>query len=152
MKVEGFSTSDFRSDVRDPLPGDLTWYLAEIERRDLNELFVISSGDWTDISGGTFRLLDVVSRLKLSSEDLDTQRIVNDIAKKTEFLDSGNEFDTRFIAVTNCPDLSGPFTFIEGNRRSVALCARRDIVARQIFVGTSPSIVDYTWARKSFST
>lgn len=49
MRVEGFSYSDFRRDIRDPLPGDLVWYLAEIEERDIGRLFIILSCDWTDI-------------------------------------------------------------------------------------------------------
>lgn len=150
MKVENFNDLDFRSDIRGPLPGDLSWYLAEIEEKDINQLFIISSGDWTDISGGTFRVIDVVRRLYIQSSNPDTQRICNDIQEKIKFLDSGGEFDTRLIAVTNCPELKGPFTFIEGNRRSVTLCARKDIVGCHIFLGTSPAIRDYGWAHKSF--
>jgi hypothetical protein len=151
MRVENFANSDFRSDIRDPLPRDLSWYLVEIEEKDLNQLFIISSGDWTDISGGTFRVIDVVSRLNLQSSNPDTQRISSDIRKKMEFRDSGGVFDTRLIAVTNCPEMKGHFTFIEGNRRSVTLCARKDIVGCQIFVGASPAIINYGWAKKSFS-
>ena len=151
MSIENCSNLDFRSDIRDPLPEDLTWYLAEIEEEDLNRLFIISSDDWTDISGGTFRVLDVVNRLNLRSENPDTQRIINDIRKKMKFLDSGGELDTRLIAVTNCPDLGGPFTLIEGNRRTVTFCVRKAIVGCQIFVGTSPAIISYGWARQSFS-
>ncbi|MBI5938325.1 MAG: hypothetical protein HY850_10825 [Betaproteobacteria bacterium] len=150
MRVENFDYLDFRSDIRGPLPEDLTWYLAEIEEKDINQLFIISSSDWADITGGTFRVADVVGRLHLQSSNPDTQRLSEDIQKKMMFLEAGGELDTKLIAVTNCPELKGPFTFIEGNRRSVALSARMDIVGRRIFVGTSPAIKDYGWAKKSF--
>lgn len=150
MRVENHNKLDFRSDIRGPLPEDLSWYLAEIEEKDLNQLFIISSADWTDISAGTFRVIDVVNRLYFQSSLDDTQRIRKDIQEKIKFLDSGGVFDTKLIAVTNCPELKGPFTFIEGNRRSVALYERMNIVGCQIFVGTSPEIKNYKWAQKSF--
>lgn len=150
-RVEGFDYPDFRNDIRSPLPEDLTWYLAEVEEEDIDRLFIISSSDWTDITGGTFRVADVVKRLQRQSSNSDTQRLSEDIQKKIMFLDAGGELDTKLIAVTHCPELTGPFTFIEGNRRSVALCARLDLVGRRIFVGTSPAIKHYTWAKKSFS-
>lgn len=150
MKVENFTNFNFRSDIRNPLPKDLTWYLAEIEEEDLNQLFIISSGDWADISDGTFRVLDVVSRLNLRSDNPDTQRIANDIHKKVEFLNTGRKLDTQLIAVTNSPDLDGPFTIIEGNRCSVALCVCTAIVGCQIFIGTSSDIINYKWAKKSY--
>lgn len=151
MRVEGFAYPDFRGDIRGPLPGDLAWYLAEIEDKDVDRLFIISSIDWTDITGGTFRVTDTVGRLHLQSSNPDTQRLSKDIRKKMTFLDVGGELDTRLIAVTNCPELTGPFTLIEGNRRSVAFCAREELVGRRIFVGVSSAIRDYRWAKKSFS-
>lgn len=150
-KIENHSELNFRSDIRDPLPENLTWHLAEIEEKDLNQLFIISSSDWTDISGGTFRVIDIVNRFNLPSDNLDTQRITKDIRKKIEFLKCGNELDTKLISVTNSPNLSGPFTLIEGNRRSIALSLLNTIVGCQIFLGVSPEIINYNWAKKSFS-
>ncbi len=151
MNVENFSNLDFRSDIRNPLPEDMTWYLAEIEEKDLAHLFIISSGDWADISGGTFRVLDVVNRFNLLSDNNDTQRISKDIRRKMDFLITGGELNKRLIAVTDNQDLSRPFTIIEGNRRSVTFCLLNTIVGCQIFIGTSPDIINYIWAKKSFS-
>lgn len=151
MRVEGFRRPDFRSDIRGPLPADLAWYLAEIEEKDVDRLFIISSSDWADITGGTFRVADVVGRLHRQSCNPDTQRLGEDIQEKMQFLDAGGELDTRLIAVTHCPELTGPFTVIEGNRRSVALCAREGLVGCRIFVGVSPAIKDYRWAKKAFA-
>lgn len=128
----------------------MTWYLAEVEEKDIPQLFIISSGDWTDISKGTFSVLDVVNHLNIQSENSDTIRIIKDIRKKMEYLDTGGKLDTQLIAVTNCPDLKGPFTIIEGNRRSVTLCERKELVGCIFFIGTSPDITKYVWAQKSF--
>src|SRR5258708_1799060 len=108
-KVEKCSDDNFRTDIRNPLPNDLTWYLAEIEEKDLNQLFIISSSDWTDISGRTFRVLNVVNNLNQQSNNTDTKRISVDIKEKMEFLDKGGELDTCLIAVTHSHDLAGPF-------------------------------------------
>jgi len=150
-QVESFNDDNFRSDIRDPLPKDLKWFLAEVENADLDRLYIISSGDWSDISDGTYRVRNVVNNLNQQSTNLNTQRIIADIRKKMEFLDGGGELDTRLIAVTNLQDLSGPFTFIEGNRRSVTFFARNAIVGCHIYIGVSSEIISYGWARKSFA-
>ncbi|GFO61968.1 hypothetical protein GMST_42930 [Geomonas silvestris] len=146
--VENFSHDDFRSDIREPLPDDVNWHLAEIEPQDLDRLFIISSSDWTDISGGTFRVLDVASRLNLASEDENTLRIANDIKGKITFFQCGGDLDTKLIAVTNSTD--SVITFIEGNRRSVVFAVNQMLVGQIIYIGISPQIKNYKWVVASF--
>lgn len=147
-KVEKFEKDNFRNDIRGPLPKDLDWYLAEIEEDDLNRLYIISSDDWSDISRGTFRVLEVVNRLYDNTENQDTNRISLNIKSKLDFISSGGELDTFLIAVTDKIDMSGPITFIEGNRRSIAFCSIRKIVGNQIYIGVSSDVTKYIWARK----
>ena len=148
--VENFDKDDFRSDIRSPLPGDLTWSHCSIESADLERLFIITSGDWTEISGGTFRVADVAARLDLPRMNADTLRISNDIKGKMEYLEGGGELDTKLIAVSHDSELRGPFTFIEGNRRSVALHRLGQLEGTSIYVGLSSSIVDYPWAKAAY--
>lgn len=150
MRVENFSKPNFRGDIRDPLPNDLSWSLAEIEEHDASSMFIISSGDWTDISGGTFRVLDVASRLNAQSDNADTRRLASDIKKKCDHLSKGGELDSKLIAVTHDTALNGPITFIEGNRRSVAFTVNKSLIGKLIFVGASPSIVTYKWAQMTY--
>ena len=120
MAVENTTDANFRGDIRSPLPNDLNWYLAEVQKSDIDSMFILSSGDWYNMSGGSFRVNDVVSRFDLDLEDQDSVRIMEDIRSKIAFLESGKLLDSKLIAVTHDSALNGPFTFIEGNRRSVA--------------------------------
>jgi hypothetical protein len=149
-KIENFTDDNFRTDIRDPLPNDLTWHIAEVEWQDFDRMFIISSGDWTDISGGTFRLAEVASRFDLPTADNHTKRISDDIRRKIKYLKSGGQLDSRLIAVTNSSKLDGPITFIEGNRRSVTFAVCQKLVGLNIYVGVSPKINDYPWAKASF--
>ena len=115
-RIENHNSPNFRSDIRDPLPTDLTWSLCEIQAQDIDHLFIISSDDWSDISGGTFLVSEVAARINSHSNDKDSIRIASDIRKKISFLESGGQLDSRLIMVTNSPTLTSPFTLIEGNK------------------------------------
>ncbi len=148
--VEGFTTDDFRADIRGALPRDLVWSLCEVQPEDINRLFIISSDDWSNISGGTFRVTDVAARMDLPSNNKHTIQIATDIGKKEEHLKSGGQLDTKLIAITENHSPSGRFTFIEGNRRSVAFLRQGSLIGISIFVGYSPSVVNCVWARHSY--
>lgn len=150
MDVEQTTDPNFRRDIREPLPDDVQWFATEIENGDLPNLFIISSSDWTDISGGSFRVVDVASCVDLPTKNADTKRIGDNIRKKLAFLDSGGRLDTGLIAVTDSLDLTGRFTLIEGNRRSVSFTLRESLVGCMIYTGVSPSISNYKWARKTY--
>jgi hypothetical protein len=150
QRVEQHLSPNFRSDIRDRLPHDLVWSRYEVQSEDIDRLFIISSEDWLDISGGTFKVADVVTRLNLPSSDSNTKRIANNIQDKLRFLSSGGQLDSQLIAITNNPAQSGPFTFIEGNKRAVAFQHLRCLVGVTIFVGCSPSVVHCWWARYSY--
>ncbi len=149
-QVETHIEPRLRGEIRDPLPADMKWYIGRIEKSDIDDMYVISSSDWEDISNGSFRVSEVASRLSLSTENTDTKRINNNIREKITFLESGGVLDTKLIAVTNCPEFKGPFVFIEGNKRSVAFAVSDTLVDSEIFIGISPDISDYVWARFTF--
>lgn len=150
QRVEEHLSPDFRADIRYSLPVDLRWFLCEVEPQDLDRLFIISSIDWSDISGGTFRIADVASRLDYPSTNLHTVRIANDIHDKLNFLASGGNLDSQLVSITDSPSLFGPFTLLEGNRRSVTFFLRNILVGCLIFVGYSPAVVDNKWSRYTY--
>jgi len=149
-RIENHSSPDFRSDIRDPLPKDLTWLICEIEPHDIDRLFIISSDDWSDISGGTFRVAEVASRLDLPSSNKDTLRIASDINKKLNFIDTGGHLDSQLVSITDRSALSGPFTILEGNRRCVTFLLRGVLVGTSIFVGYSPAVDKCVWTRHTY--
>jgi len=149
-RIENHISSDFRHDIRQPLPPDMKWMLCEIEPQDLDHLFIISSDDWSDISGGTFRVRDVGARLDNHGTNQDSINIANNIHSKMNFLESGQQLDSKLILVTNDPSLNGPFTLIEGNKRSVTFYLRNTLAGISVFVGLSPKIVNYFWARHTY--
>jgi len=151
MKIEKHSNPDFRSDIRDPLP-DLIWYLAEIEMGDLDKLFIISSSDWNDISGGSFKVINVVNRLNENFTEEESIEKIKDIDCKKKFLNSGGLLDTKLIAVTDSLGLDNKITFIEGNKRSVLLCELNKMIGNRIFVGVSQRVIDYHWTRYTYRT
>jgi len=150
QRVEGHSSPSFRSDIRRKLPSNLSWYLCEVQPEDLDRLFVISSDDWADISGGTFRVSDVANRVEVQSSCPDTIRIAEDIRCKISSVDTGRELDRRLIGITDSPSLFGPFTLIEGNRRSATFYRRGLLVGSLVYIGYSPLVVDCFWARHTY--
>ena len=140
----------FRSDIRDALPPDLVWHLCEVQLADVDLLFIISSEDWSDISGGTFRVTDVEARMDLQSSNDATMGIANAIRHKVRLLASGTHFHSHMIAITDSPLLIGPFTVIEGNHRSVALLRRKALAGSRVFLGYSPAVTGCWWARHTY--
>jgi hypothetical protein len=152
MRVENFSDPNFRSDIRDTIPDDISWCVAEIEDGDVDSMFIISTGDWKDISAGSFLVSKVASRLNFPSDHADTQRIGNNIRKKLDHIVTGGHLDPKLIAVTHDDLLIGPFTFIEGNRRAVAFAVNGSLVGSKIYIGVSSLITDYKWANATYQS
>jgi hypothetical protein len=41
MTIENHMAPNFRDDIRGPLPADLSWYLAQIQKSDLDSMFIL---------------------------------------------------------------------------------------------------------------
>ncbi len=145
--VEGFTTDNFRSDIRDPLPTNLDWALAVVEKGDINSLFVISSDDWKQegLCSSDFKLTTAITNY---SNTQSSNGKYGDIrAKELLFTSNQSALDTKLILVSSSKE--GPFTIIEGNKRAIALGKVERLIGLEIFCGISPSIKDYLWARYS---
>ena len=141
-KVESFSSPDFRWDIRGKLPKNIRWYLAKIEEKDLEKIYLISSDDWK-IFTKTFRLLDVVRSLNY----VDDEKVRDIEEKKRIYQNNIDALDKKFIVVS--PSIEGNFTIIEGNKRAVALQCLGKLVSNEIYLGISNNIRKYVWARRS---
>ena len=154
--VEKLTGDKFRWDIRKDLVEhyDMRWFLAETEKEDLENMFIISSDDWRVITK-TFRLLETVKEFQLDVnekriEDIPVERLkkVCDIqAKKLIYEENINGLDRKLILVS--PSHTGNFTIIEGNKRAVALLSMNKLVGNQIYLGISKQILRYLWARYS---
>jgi len=151
-QVEELDSLDARSDILDALPTDLQWYRCKIQLGDIKQLFVISSRDWYSLTNGTFRVINAVRNIEDETSNKRPVRLIKDIREKVRFLKSGGDLDRGLITITDSPSLSGPFSIIEGNRRSIAFGCRRMLIGSIIFVGTSPGVVDCTWAKSPYKT
>lgn len=142
--VEGFTTDDFRFDIRGSLPTDLDWTLAVVEESDVDLLFIISSDDWRKegLCIPDFKLSTaIVNYSRSSSAD---GKYGNIRAKEQLFASSLNLLDAKLFLVA--PSIEGPFTLIEGNKRAIALGKLAKLVGLETFLGISPEIKDYLWA------
>ena len=147
--VEGFHESDFRSDIRDPLPMNIEWFLVRIEHSDIQKLYVISSDDWGELSRTNYLVESVAKNINIiNSPNKDTLRIQSDIIEKIKLLKSGATLDTKLILVTD--DYDGLFTIIEGNRRAVAFLLTNQLVGIEVYLGITKDISKYHWSRYTY--
>jgi hypothetical protein len=139
----------WRGDIKANLPTDLKWYMAVLEESDIHKLFLISSEDWELVSEKTYLVSTVSKNIECSYHDVDSIRIIYDIKKKISFLKGGGKIDTRLIIVSD--ELSGPYTTLEGNKRSVALYNLQRIVGTEVHLGLSNNIKNYNFAHYTYS-
>ncbi len=79
----------------------------------------------------------------------DSIRISNDIKRKINYLETGGILDTKLILIAD--KLLGPFTVIEGNRRSVAFLSLNMLLKTQVYLGISDNVKDCICARGMYS-
>jgi hypothetical protein len=144
-KVENIpdNETNWRSDIRDPLPANLKWFLAEIDNGDIPKIHIISSDDWKHLTP-TFKLIDAVDGLNKNPYD---DIVRNILEKKRIYQNDIDGLDRKFILVSS--SIKGNFTIIEGNKRAVALQSMKKLAGNQIYLGISSKIRNYWWARYS---
>lgn len=144
--VEKISISS-RLDLIFPLLtyNNLNWSLCEIEENDINKIYICSSDDWLNegLCFPDFKLTTAIVNYKKSNFGYGKYADIK--AKENIFAQNINGLDTKFVLVAD--NSQGPFTLIEGCKRSVALGNLGNLIGRNVFVGISPSIKTYVWAR-----
>ena len=128
---------------------DLKWSSALIEKDDLEKIYIISSDDWSSegLCVPDFRLKTAIDNYSKST--FTSGKYVDIKVKEDIFTSNPGGLDTKLIMVSN--STNGPFTVIEGNKRSIALYCSGRLVGLEIYIGVSPAVRSYVWARHSFS-
>lgn len=148
-KVEKISIWN-RADIVFPLLAysNLVWSLAEIEGEDVDKLYICSSVDW--VQGGLcvpdFKVNTAIQNYEKSDK---SQGKYADIKAKIEiFAQDIGGLDTKLVLVADNP--SGPFTLIEGCKRSVALGSLQKLSGLEVYLGVSPAIKSFIWAKAMY--
>ncbi len=149
-RTESWPTPDARSAITSLLPTGTSWHLCQIELEDLERLYIISSDNWTGVSTGTFQVTAVASHVASMQGASAVDPIARKILGQVAHLDADGELPSGLVAVTDDPTLNGRFTFIEGNHRAVACLRAGILVGASIFVGVSPLMGAYHWARHTY--
>ena len=149
-KVEKISIAN-RADIVFPLVayGDLVWNLAVVEDTDIEKIYICSSDDWkTDgLCVPDFKLTTAIENYQKSN--FSEGKYADIKAKEDIFSKNISGLDTKLILVGE--NQTGPFTLIEGCKRSVALGSLKKLVGLEVYVGSSPAIRNYIWSRYVYS-
>lgn len=149
-KVEKITIPPHRVDIVLPLTayGDLQWHLGKVEDPDIDNIYICSSDDWSadGLCIPDFRVKTAIDNYNKS--DKDTGKFADIKAKEKNFANDISGLDTRLIMVSD--NSKGPFTLIEGCKRSVALGNLHKLAGLEIYLGVSPSIKNYIWARHMY--
>ncbi len=139
-----------RSDIVFPLVAyaDLSWSLTEINNADINKFYICSSDDWRTegLCFPDFKLVTAIENYKKSNFSYGKYADIK--AKEDIFAKDLNGLDTRFIVVAD--NTSGPFPVIEGCKRCIALGNLNKLTGNEVYLGISPNIKTYVWARHMY--
>lgn len=124
---------------------DLVWNLTEIEDADIDKIYICSSDDWLTegLCFPDFKLITAIENYKKSNFSYGKYADIK--AKEDIFTKNLNGLDTKLILVAD--NITGPFTLIEGCKRSVALGKLSLLVGIKVYLGISLGIKTYIWAR-----
>lgn len=140
-----------RGNIVNPLVAfnNLNWNLAEIETRDIDKLYICSSDDWRaeGLCIPDFKVKTAVENYKKSNFSTGKYKNIKD--KENIFAKDINGLDNKLFLVAD--NLNGPFTLIEGCKRSVALGSLGKLVGLRVYFGFSPAIKTYIWSRYAYS-
>lgn len=149
-KVEG-EVFLHRGDIVNPLAAynDLVWNLAEIEDADIDKIYICSSDDWSDdgLCIPDFKVKTAIENYKRSDFSKGKYKDIKD--KENIFVKDMDGLDNRLFLVAD--SLNGPFTLIEGCKRSIALGNLGKLTGLEVFLGISPAIRGYIWSRYAYS-
>ena len=139
-----------RSDIVFPLVAydDLEWSLSKIEDTDVEKIYICSSDDWLTegLCYPDFKLTTAIENYKKSN--FSYGKYLDIKAKEDIFEKDNNGLDTKLILVADNP--AGPYTLIEGCKRSVALGKLNKLVGLEIYLGISFGIKSYVWSRHTY--
>lgn len=133
-----------RAAIINPLRFDLkgTWYKGIIEEADVDKLYIISSCDWIEdgLCTPDFKLTTARANLPNLNKELEK------IGSIYYFIREIENIEKRLFLVSK--GTSGPYTIIEGNKRSVALLFSKMLIGLEVYVYIYPEN-NYQWSSRS---
>lgn len=140
-----------RSDIVFPIVAysDVIWNIGRIEEADLEKIYICSSDDWLTegLCFPNFKLTTAIENYKESNFSYGKYADIK--AKEDIFARDLKGLDTRLILVADNTD--GPYTIIEGCKRSVALGKLNKLVGNEVYMGVSSNIKTFVWARYMYN-
>jgi hypothetical protein len=157
LVLEADTTSEYENAIRRALlfrrrghmwrelPPDTQWWQVQIEPEDLEKIRVFPRAQWRKVSNGSFRLSEIVQRIKTQRFRGQTRDFVAKIQSLSYRLRvSKDDSSVMLIGV----DEQHPLTILEGNHRlTAALLASPALLEQrfQIFCGFSPRMGESCW-------
>jgi hypothetical protein len=127
------------------LPPDTQWWQIEIGPEDLDKIRVFPRAQWRKVSNGSFRLSDIVRRIKTERFRGKTRDFIAKVQSLSYRLRvSKDDSSVMLIGI----DENHPLTILEGNHRlTAALLASPTLLQERfkIFCGFSPNMGDSCW-------
>lgn len=127
---------NLNQDIQRQLPADLEWQFAKLEGRDIGLLRLIGSVDLKK-TFGSYQLDLISQRLKLDNRPVDPWNHIERINNLTEFFRAGNPSGPLILVAA---EREGPYTFIDGNHRAVALHLCDRLIGQPVYCGFSTKI------------
>jgi len=135
--------ASWRKRIWSPLPTNTRWFNSEIEVKDLERIFIISSDEWSSLDR-SFKLISVAERFE-KKVDSDIACRILDLVDR--FKEDAVSLDRKLTMVS--ASLKGNFTIIDGNKRAVALHKIGKLAGNRVYLGISANITEYRWAKQA---
>ncbi len=135
-----------RKPIMDHVPVDILWHEVEIEKEDLENLYILAIWDWFVDTGRTFKLSGVVKNLSSGHG----HRISNfppgaadHKLKIDEMLKVMDKNVQGIVLISSSKD--GPFTIIDGTHRSSLLAIKDSLLGTKAYLGIAADLSKCVW-------
>jgi len=132
-------------------PLNTAWFLAEIEKGDEANFFLLYVPDFGPLSKNKWKLFPAAEYFaeNFHAGTYDPLYPYN-TERMRSLLEWPDRIASRIIAVSDSW-LNGPFTIIDGNHRAILLSHEKSFVGAHLYLGIHDAMKDYSWAKYSYS-
>lgn len=136
-----------RKPIMDHVPIGIIWHEVEVEKEDLENLYILAIWDWFLDTGRTFKLSGVVKNLSSGHGHripnfppgaADHKVKIDEMLKVTD----KNIQDIVLISSSK----NGPFTIIDGTHRSSLLAIKGSLPGTKAYLGIATDLSKCAWA------
>ncbi len=136
-----------RKPIMDHVPVDVIWHEVEIEKEDLENLYILAIWDWLIDTGRTFKLSGVVKNLSSGhghSISYFPPGAADHKVKIDEMLKVTDDHIQDIVLISSSKD--GPFTIIDGTHRSSLLAIKGSLPGTKAYLGIAADLSKCVWA------